>query len=186
MGRRQPSKIDRLPPEVREEIGRLRTDFGWTLDELLGKLRELGHTEISRSSLGRHTAKIDAVGERMRKSRAIAEALVAKLGDAPESKIGRLNIELLNDQIFRLVSAEEVDGSEAELSAMDTMRLSKALQSLLSSAKADVDRIEKLEKRASEKAKVEAAEEATRVARAKGLSKDTVEAIRFAVLGSDQ
>jgi hypothetical protein len=46
--------------------------------------------------------------------------------------------------------------------------------------------IEKAEARAAAKATKTAAEHATKAARAKGLSKDTVEAIRMAVLGSDQ
>lgn len=147
MGRRS-STIETLPPAVREEIAKRRTEDGFTIDQLLQMLRDHGYREVSRSSLGRHTAKIDAVGKRMRESRAIAEALSAKLGDAPESEIGRLNIELLNDQIFRMVSAEEIDGSAVELSATDTMSLSKALQSLLAVSHGDAERTEKLAKRA--------------------------------------
>ena len=89
MGR--PSSIDQLPEEIRAEIGRLR-GMGWTIDQILEKLRELLDSAPSRSALGRHIAGMDKLGERMRRSRQVAEALVRELGDAPESRAARLNI----------------------------------------------------------------------------------------------
>jgi len=52
------STVDRLPPEVRELIERLRGN-GRTIDEILAKLRDLD-AEVSRSALGRHIKLLDA------------------------------------------------------------------------------------------------------------------------------
>src|SRR6185312_16084101 len=92
------SSIDRLPAEIRETIADLR-DKGVTIDQILDALRELGAV-VSRSALGRHVKRLDEIAERMRHSRAVADALVKRLGDAPETKQARLNIELTHSIIF--------------------------------------------------------------------------------------
>ncbi len=184
----RPSSIDRLLPDIQELIAQLRRK-GRTIDEIRAKLLELD-IDVSRSALGRHVRTLGEVQERMRQSRAIADALVSKFGDEPDTKLGRANIELMQSIVMQTMTAIDIDEETGEakavtFSAEDVMFLSRSLQSLASAAKTDVDRIERLEKRAAEKATKEAAEKATKAARSKGLSKDTVEAIRFAVLGSD-
>jgi len=86
--------------------------------------------------------------------------------------------------MFKLMLAEK-DGEGVQLSPKEAKEFSEALRNLALMRKTEIETIEKAEKRASEKATKEAAEKATKAARSKGLSKDTVDAIRFAVLGSD-
>ncbi len=188
--RRQPSSIDRSPPEIRELIGKLRRDGGCTIDEIMAKLGELD-VELSRSAVGRHVKKLADVGERLRESRAIAEGLVDKFGDQPDNRLARVNLELMHDMVMRVVTAEAVDEETGEASPVtfgpeDVMFLSRSLQSLASAQKTDADRMEKAIKAAQEKATKDAVEKAVGAARSKGLSKDTVDAIRFAVLGSGE
>lgn len=178
----RPSKIDRLPPEIREAIGDLRRS-GRTIDEILAHLRQLGVQDVSRSGLGRHVQELDEIGERMRQQRALADALVARFGSEPDDKLARVNLEMMHGLLFRFAMAEQKQ-EEVRLGPEDLMFLSSALKNIAAAGKTDVDRIQRLEKRAAEQAKAEAAEAAVKVAGAKGLSADTVSAIRRAVLGA--
>lgn len=194
----RPSSIDRLDPEIRDAIGRLR-DHGKTIDEILDHLRTL-EIQVSRSALGRHVRGMEKMGEKLRRSRAVAEGLVRQLGDAPENKTSRLNIELLHSAILDLFMAGE-DGDEEEDgkgvdgdgraalqgNPMGVMMLAKALESLTRASKNDVDAIAAIEKRAAEKARREtlqqAAAKAEDQAKEAGLSAQAAAAIRREVLG---
>ena len=76
MGRK--STVKCLPEKVREEIGRLR-EKGRTLDEILAHLKTL-RAQVSRSSLGRYTKNVDAIGEQVQERRALAEVLAERYG----------------------------------------------------------------------------------------------------------
>ena len=102
------SSVRRLPPELREQIGAL-LDQGRTLDEITMHLNQLG-AEVSRSALGRYKQHLDKVGEKLRRSREVAEALIAKLGNAPESKALRLNVELMHGVLMDLAINASEDG----------------------------------------------------------------------------
>jgi len=132
----RPSTIQRLPAEVRDLIGELR-EQGRTIDEILSKLRELD-VDVSRSALGRHVKQIDAIGSEIRRSRAVAESLVRQYGEAPESRTARLNIELMQGLVTRLMFAE--DGEVIQFEPKDAMMLATALQKLAQAAKQDADR----------------------------------------------
>ena len=184
----RPSTIARLPGEIREAIGRLR-EQGRTLDEILTHLQGMEVT-VSRSALGRHVQQMDKVGERLRRSRAISEALVRQLGDAPESQTARLNIEMMHSFLFDfLASAEEgaEEGSEAALAHVRDPKsvalMAEAVQRLTTASRNNADYVARLEDRAAAKAKAGAARAAEAVAREKGLSADTVRAIKASMLG---
>jgi hypothetical protein len=184
----RPSTIARLPGEIREAIGRLR-DQGRTLDEILTHLQGM-EVSVSRSALGRHVQQMDKVGERLRRSRAISEALVRQLGDAPESQTARLNIEMMHSFLFDfLASAEEgaEEGSEAALAHVRDPKsvalMAEAVQRLTTASRQNVEFVARVEDRAAAKAKAGAARAAEAVAREKGLSADTVRAIKASILG---
>lgn len=184
----RPSTIARLPGEIREAIGRLR-EQGRTLDEILTHLQGMEVT-VSRSALGRHVQQMDKVGERLRRSRAISEALVRQLGDAPESQTARLNIEMMHSFLFDfLASAEEgaEEGSEAALAHVRDPKsvalMAEAVQRLTTASRQNVEFVARVEDRAAAKAKAGAARAAEAVAREKGLSADTVRAIKASILG---
>jgi len=181
--------VDQLPEEIRAEIGRLRTQ-GCTIDQIVAHLRTLYGGAPSRSALGRHIQGLDKLGEKMRRSRDVAAALVRELGDAPESTAARLNIELLHsavlDLFMKAADGETVDGDGAAALAGNpegTMMLAKALDHLSRASKTNVDFIAAAEKRAAERAKKEAATAVEHVARERGISGDTLEAIKAGILG---
>lgn len=130
------SSVKRLPPEIRELIGQLRGD-GRTIDEILAKLHELKQ-DVSRTALGRHINKLDKVSEHLSSSRKFAEALVSRLGEGAEDKTARLNIELMNALIFKLLVTEE--GQVVELDGKSAFFLAMTLKNLASASKADADR----------------------------------------------
>ena len=179
-----PSSIDRLDPEIRALINELRIDKGWTIDEIRNQLIELGQGHISRSALGRHVRTLADISSQMRETQAYAEALAKQAGNSSQSELLDLNGQLLHSNMFRLLLAER-GGEGIQLSPKEAKEFSEALRNLALARKTDLDVVEKAERRAAEKATKAAAEKATTAARAKGLSKDTVEAIRHAVLGSD-
>lgn len=178
--RRQPSSIDKLPPEVRETIGRLRTDHGFTIDQILEHLQSM-EVQVSRSALGRHVKGLAEVGEQLRHSREMATALVREFGAEPDDRVSRLNIELMHGVVMRLVTAQ-ADGEGGDglvLDAEEVMFLARSLKDLASAQKTDADRILKTRQEVAKAA----AGKAVDTARARGISGDTVEAIRQAILG---
>lgn len=186
----RPSSISRLPPEIREAIGRLR-DGGRTIDEILAKLHELAPgAEISRSALGRHVQVLDRLGEQLRKSRALAEGLARGLGDRPAEAVTRANIELLHDAVFNLLQDAAMAEDEAgeELRAMvrspkAAVMLAETLERLVKASRGNVAFVEAIEKRAAEKTRAEAGRAVEQAARARGLSAETAEAIKTSIFG---
>jgi hypothetical protein len=185
----RPSSIDKLPPEIREKIGQLR-GRGWTIDQILDCLNGLLDRAPSRSALGRHIQSIDKLGERLRHSREIAEALVRGLGDAPESQAARLNIELLHSQVLdvftRAADGEEIDAAGKDALAGDPeglMFFAKTLDHLARAQKSNVDFIAKAEERAAAATKRQAATAVEAIAKEQGISAGTLAAIKAGIFG---
>lgn len=183
--RERPSSVDRLDPEIRALIGELRIDKGWTIDEIRARLVEMGQQDVpSRSALGRHVRGLSDVSADLRQTQIYAEALAKEAGSKNAGQLLDVNAQLLHANMFKLMLAEK-DGEGIQLGPKEAKEFSEALRNLALMRKTELDVLEKAEKRAREKATKAAAEKAVTAARSKGLSKDTVDAIRFAVLGSD-
>jgi len=187
----RPSTVDQLPEAVRAEIGRLRQN-GRTIDDILAHLRQLdGIAPVSRSALGRHLQGMAKLGERLKRSRQVAEALVKELGDAPESQAARINIELLHTAVLDLFTnaAEGEEGIDAGGTAalngnpQGVMFLAKSLESLARASKTNVDFLAAAEKRAAEAAKREAVTAVETVARERGITTETLNAIKAGIFG---
>ncbi|OUJ01536.1 DUF3486 family protein [Acetobacter cibinongensis] len=183
----RPSSVDQLEPEIRDEIGRLRGN-GHTLDEILAALRELDVTSISRSALGRHVQSMEKVGQKLRHSRNIAEALVRQLGDAPASRSAQLNIELLHSVILDLNLASEEKADADGLAALKgnpegIMLLAKAIDHLTKSSKADIDNQQQIEARVEKRLKAQAEQHVVSEAKKRGISAETVKALMEGAFG---
>ena len=189
----RPSSIDKLPPEVRAIIGDLRTNKGFTLDEILAHLADM-QSHVSRSALGRHVKGLDAVTETSRRSRMVADAIVHEYGDAPEGKVARANIEMMHSAMLDLFmknadGAEVDEGGAAALAGQPQgiMFLSKALDHLARASKTNADFQAATEARAEKRAQAAAAKAVEEVAKdaAAGLSQQTVETIKARIFGVD-
>lgn len=182
----RPSSIAKLPAQVRELIGQLRRD-GRTIDEILGKLHELdapGAQDISRSALGRHIQNLDQIVADIQRTRTVADAIVQRLGDAPESKTARLNIELMHGLMLKLMTEGE-DGASVKLDAQEAYFAATALQKLAQASKSDVDRELTIRSKilANLDKQLDKAEAEARAAGEPGLSADRVAQLRREFLG---
>lgn len=166
------SKAEKLPPEIRDEIARLRNDRGQTIDQILAHLRQLGveKDDLSRSGLGEYVKEMDELAKDMRAARGMAEGLVKSLGDEPDDKLARLNIELLHGAIFKLQVAART-GKGDELTAGELQLLARSVMQLEGSQKTILERV------------AAAAVQATNTAREAGISAETVELIKARILG---
>ena len=173
MGRR--SSIRKLRADVREVVDRLIRD-GHTIDEITAHLRSLG-AGISRSAVGRYKQKMEEQLARFRQAQEVAGVWVKDLGAEPEGKVGRLLAQMLQTLAFQ-VMADMGDG-ETSAEPMDVMLLAKAIKDLETAAKQSAEREFKIRERTQK----EAAEAVEEIAAQAGLSADTVEKFRSAILG---
>ncbi|HVJ53465.1 MAG TPA: DUF3486 family protein [Aliidongia sp.] len=176
------STIDKLAPELRQAIADLR-DQGVTIDEILAKLRELG-ADVSRSALGRHVKDLDQIADKLRRSREVADVLVRRLGDAPESKQARVNIELMHAVIMDLFVGD--DGTPVQLDPESVMLLSRSIASLASASKTDADLVIKVRREiaAEQKAKLDAMDrEASKGGSKRGFDPETLKRVRTEIYG---
>jgi hypothetical protein len=189
---RRPSSIDRLPDEIKEMIGKLRRR-GCTIDEILTHLQGMAPEEApSRSALGRHIIKLDMLGEKMRRSRDIATALVDRFGDVPESQAARLNIELLHNAMLDLF-LNAAEGDDEEMAATGKLALqgdpegimmfAKAVDHLAHASRLNQDYIAKAEARAEERGKKGAMAAVESVAKSRGISAETLAVIKAEIFG---
>ncbi len=178
----RPSSISKLPKKIREKISILR-DQGLTIDAIIKHLDGLD-VEISRSSLGRHLKKQAEVAEKIRNSRALAEAVGRQFGDKETSKVARTNIELLHSMLMQIFIGSDDDNTEdVRIAPKDAMMLATALQKLSQASKLDVDRELKIREEERKKVKIEVAKAVDATAKKQGISKETVEAIKSDILG---
>lgn len=146
----RPSKVDRLPAELRDLIGRLR-EGGRTLDEILAKLRELD-ADVGRSGLGEYLKKFDKMRERLHYSRSAAETIMAKLEEpGADDRVARFNIQSLHASVMDLLAA--ADGEEGGLDPKSAKLLSETLRNLVTAARGDQERNISLKKHLAEEAR---------------------------------
>ncbi len=184
----RPSSIDRLPDEAKELIGTLRRQ-GRTIDEILAKLRELlpPDQQPSRAALGRHTQRLDVIGARILERRAMANALVDRMGEGAENKLTRLNAEMLEGILNDMMAGE--DGEQVALEPQDAMFLASTLRQIAQTKRIDADHLVKIREQAAKDAARKAAEVAERAIKAEGkkrgwkVAPEALKAIREQVYG---
>ncbi len=189
MARYRPSSIDKLPPAIKETIGRLIAS-NFTLDQIIAHLRDMEATveedfdTPSRSAVGRYAERLRAAQQKMSQGRAIAEALVPQLGENPVTQVGRVASELLQGVVFDLLTAVETDeetgqAKPVQIDPKTAGVLAGVLRDVAAAQKTDSDRMAKEREQYAK----EAAKAVQKVAKAKGLTQETADEIAFAVLG---
>lgn len=184
------STIERLPPDILERLQELLRDPRVTQLEATARinaiLEERGDDErVTKSSVNRYAVRMSEVGERLRQSRAVAEMWIGKLGAVPQGQLGHLVNEILRTLAFDMsmqlqddaVAAVDVESRAGVISMLKELSLS--VVRLEQAASANVKR----ETEIREQARKEAAEVAEKVAKQGGLSSDSVQELRRAILG---
>lgn len=178
----QKSMIEQLPDEVRLACDRILLQPGITLEKAIPLLEAIG-VRVSMSAAGRHRRKIEELADYVRKGRMITQAIGQDLADAPEDRLSALNMELLQNQLFKLLSQAGDDDGEIEgITAKDARCYADALYRLEAAAKIATDRLLKIREETADKT-IAAANVELKKSGQPGLSKETVEGIRHAVLG---
>jgi uncharacterized protein YoxC len=176
------SKIEKLPEALRSEIDRLLADPRFTLDELVAKVKDIGGVDVdlSRSALHRRQQDISVVGERIRRSKDIASALVEKFGEADDDQLARLNNQVLQGAIMAMLTEADDDGQPVTLDAKEVKALAQSLNELSRAKKTEADRVLKVRKEAAEKA-ADAVEDEIKKAAVPGLTADKISILRKAI-----
>lgn len=181
----QKSSIDRLPKEIKEAIDTLLKGDRHTYDEILDKLNELHEdADISRSALGRYAKRTANYRREKKRTNDVIEIMSKNMGEVAESKLGRVVVELLQSAILDLMLARyDEDGEPVPVDPKTLAQLSQASKNLQYAMKISVDQEMKIREDERRQAKEEAVKAVEKTAREKGLTKDTVEAIKAGILG---
>ena len=183
----RPSTIEQLPPDILEQLQALLRDPRVSQLEATAEintiLETMGHQErVSKSAVNRYSMRMEQVGERLRQSRAVAEMWIAKLGAQPQGQVGHLVNEILRTLAFDLsmtMQQGEIDKEDAPEVAKMLKNMAIAMERLEKAASENVKR----EQEIKQQARKEAAEVAAKVAKQGGLSADSVQELRRAILG---
>lgn len=141
----RPSRLARLPREVREEFERLRTERGYTHKELLAYLQSCGVNHISIQNIEKYARKLDCRMKRYRETQDVVRAWVSQLGGKePEDGVGRLLIAMLRIVAFRQLA--DLGGSEPGEAAKpaEIAVIAKAIREMEAASTAIADRESKL------------------------------------------
>ncbi|QCN98904.1 DUF3486 family protein (plasmid) [Azospirillum argentinense] len=165
------SAADRWPPEIREQVGKLRAQ-GATIDAIRAKLLELD-IDVPRSTLGREIKELDDVIRDIRQSREMAEAIGTRIDDRPASSTARANVELLQALTMRLLIASRGEAGQIEMDAKEAKAFSEVIRNLANASKVDLDQELKIREEMKAKA-VAAVEKALEGGDAKPIDKKAV------------
>jgi hypothetical protein len=189
------STVDRLKPELRDEILRLRLAEGRTIDEIYDRVRIDHGVHVTRSALGRHVLKLEVEMEERKQAElaklspalafanALAAQIVAGFKEAGGTDKLDASAHLLEAQILQMAMSGMGEG-EGRLGPKEMFVIARSLQTLEQAKRTKEIRAAEGARRAAEAAKKEAAARVDEVVKkAKGLTAETVQAIRHAVLG---
>ncbi|MBZ0253989.1 MAG: DUF3486 family protein [Candidatus Methylomirabilis sp.] len=130
-----PSKVEKLPDEIRDELLKRFPKKRLTLADLGAWLEERGYT-ISRSALQRARSKHEAAFEAIRQTEAAAQALGRELGDMANDKTGDLAVQVVKSLVFKagLAAAERGEDGQVDLEAI--FFLARSLKDTMQAARA--------------------------------------------------
>lgn len=166
------SSIVQMDPRIRAAVDAAIREGRATIADIVAIVDELGGV-VSKSAVGRYKQQAEAQMARYREAQEVAKVWIGKLQADPEGDVGRLLAEMLRTTAFQTLGDIEAG------SPQDVMFLAKALKDLASADKLTADRILLVRREAAK----DAAEKVSSVGKAKGLSAETVEALRKEILG---
>ncbi|MGI1669992.1 MAG: DUF3486 family protein [Neptuniibacter sp.] len=176
------SSIDLLPDEIRDALHELLRDPAVTQLEATKRVNALldaegSEVELSKSAVNRYSQRMDAIGDKMRQSRQIAEMWIGKLGNQPQGQVGKLLNEFTRTMAFE--TALHMSEGEDPVPPKLLKELSLSIKHLEEAASVNEKREREIRKQIAE----EAAETAETVAKQQGLTREGVKAIKEQILG---
>ncbi|WP_319778433.1 DUF3486 family protein [Maridesulfovibrio sp.] len=185
-GRGRPSSIDLLPEDLRVAINTALRERRLTQKQILDHFNELlegrGAEPISKSALNRYALHIEETGSKLREAREAAAGLVGGLGESSDTDLGRAVTEMIKTMVFDAVlDRSDEDEAGPDLDRLKT--LSIIVEKIAKASKLDSDREFKIREHVETQVKKAAAKEVDNVGKEKGLSTDTISAIKTSILG---
>lgn len=183
---KRPSRVEQLPGDILEKLQELLRDPRVSQLEATVKINAIlddrGEDQVSKSGVNRYAVRMDQVGAKLRQSREMAEMWIGKLGAQPQGKVGNLVNEILRTLSFDLAIAAqegELDLNKLPEVAQMLKDLALAQMRLEKASSENVKREEEIRKKVLE----EAANEAGKMARSKGITPEGAEEIKNKILG---
>lgn len=178
------SKVDLLPPDIKTRLAMMLRDKQYSQAEILAEINDLiadlGMDEsyqLSRTGLNRYASRMEKMASRIRQSREIAEVWTKQFGEAPQSDIGKLLMELVKNIAFESTLKMGEDGAEIEVKDLSELSL---IVHRIEQAQAIS---EKREREIRKEIAQLAAKTAEEVVVQAGLSQDTVAQLKARILG---
>lgn len=182
--RGRPSKIDLLPEAIRDQLHTLLRDKRHTQEDIRAAVNELidenglpDDLKISRTGLNRYASRMETLGAKIREGREIADVWVSRLGDAPTSDVGKLLQEFVKSLAFETTMSLSETDKVVEPKALAQLALVAARieQAAMMSTKR--------EKEIRAAFAAEAAEQAEKLVKQAGLTKEAAADIKRQILG---
>jgi len=184
-GRGRLSSIDLLPPEAESAViwamGELRERKRLQIDihkEFNSRLADLGLQPVSLSAFNRYAIRLAATARRLEETRAIAAAVTERLGPGEADELTVMVAEAIKTLVFELLET----GGEAGIGPKGAMEMAQALHHAVRAQSVSSKRRREVEEEFALKAK----KAVDQVAKQKGLSAETVEAIKAKILGIER
>jgi len=177
------SSLEDLPQELLDEVNSLVGERGWTIDQVVEYLREAGYPR-SRSAVGRHSKRVRELGERLRQSREITEALVKEMGPAAqEGQQGRLLAQMLRTLVHDHLEQQLQEGGSTP-DPEQFAYLARTLKEISQATRHDQDFEQKIREQVRQEEREQAAQQAVEAAKSAGLSGEKAADIRRDILGA--
>lgn len=180
------SKIDLLPeeawPHVKAALAALAENKRTAesiREELNGHLLAIGSDPISSSSFNRKSLQLAKIGADISRAREMAAVFAEKLDDMPEGDVGMLINEMCKIILYNMTA--EISADDLETSAKMMKEISLSVYRLEQAGSISSKRRSEIEARARSKA----TEAVQTVAKERGISNDTAQAIIDKVLGRE-
>ncbi|ATA26597.1 hypothetical protein BIY26_08990 [Brenneria goodwinii] len=186
--RGRPSKIDLLPPGIRDALHQMLRDKQFTQEQIREAINELidehnlpDDMQLSRTGLNRYASRMEKIGSRIRASREMADVWVARLGTSPTTDVGKLLMEFVKTLAFEtsMTLAEESEEGKKAVEPKALGQLALVAQRLEAAAMASHKREKEIRQAFAE----EAAAQTEKIVSQAGLSADKVADIKKQILG---
>ncbi|MCT8557100.1 DUF3486 family protein [Glaesserella parasuis] len=178
------SKVDLLPPNIKTQLAMMLRDKQYSqtqiLEEINDLIRDCGFDEsycLSKTGLNRYANRMEKMASKIRNAREVAEIWTKQFGEAPQSDIGKIVMEMVKNIAFE--TSIRLGEQEGGIEPKDLALLSSALQRLEQAESLSYERERKIRKEVIEQAAKAVEESGTQA----GLSLEDVTKMVKAVYG---